>query len=191
MTAITDRRGDVAQAAERVQKALSQLGFCYETKAGHLWQVGYKALALAETPTFGPVGLLEVDTQRLPRKVAVSDLAADKTTHHLTAVVGARVGVLNTTGLTYYVLLQPPRRRRLPRRVDLDLEARPSGGPYLLPIGEGKTGPVWRTLAQLDAALVGGTRRLGKSTWLNAALAALLTATVPTISRWPWWIPKR
>jgi len=179
MAAITDMRGNVAQAAERVQAALTQLGFCYETKGGELVQVGYKSLALAETPTFGPVGLLEVDTQRLPRKVVVSDLAADRTTHHLAAVVGTRVGVLNTTGLTYFLLLDPPPRRRLPRRVDLDLENRPSGGPYLVPIGESQSGPVWRTLVQLDAALIGGTRRLGKSTWLNAALAALLTAHGP------------
>jgi DNA segregation ATPase FtsK/SpoIIIE-like protein len=174
-----DLVGETRQAAERVQAALTQLGYCWECKDGTLVQVSYKSLAAAETSRFGPVALLEVDTNRLPRKVAIADLAGAKTTHHLTAVVGKRVGVLNTTGLTYYVLFQPPPLRRLPRRIDLDLESRPGGGPYLLPIGEGQAGPVWRTLAQLDAVLVGGTRRLGKSTWLNAALAALLTAHGP------------
>jgi len=172
---ILDPAGDVAEAARRVQRALTQLGYCYETKGGDLVQVGFKSLTLSGEH----YGLLEVDTTRLPRRVTVPDLAHPKTLHHLTAVVGRPVKRLNTSGLTYVLVLQPPRRGRLPRRVDLDLDQRPAAGPYLVPIGAGRDGPIWRTLGQLDAVLIGGTRRLGKSTWINAALAALLSAHGP------------
>lgn len=169
---ILDPAGDVAEAARRIRAALTQLGFCWECKDGSLVEVAYKSLSLCGDQ----FGLLEIDTTRLPRRVTVPDLAAAKTLHHLGAVVGRPVKRLNTTGLTYAVILQPPKRGRLPKVVDLDLDARPAGGPFLVPVGVGRDGPIWQTLAQLDAVLIGGTRRLGKSTWLNAALAALVTA---------------
>jgi hypothetical protein len=50
---------------------------------------------------------------------------------------------------------------------------------YLVPIGQGTDGPVWRSLLETGHILVGGESGSGKSTWLNTALIALLAAHTP------------
>lgn len=169
-----DPRADVQRAAERIRDALTRLGYCYETKSGALIEVSYRELSLVGDR----YGLLEVDVQRLPPRVRIDKLSHRETLHHLTAVVGRPVRKLNTTGLTYCVELRPRPRRRLPHRVPLDLDARPPG-PYMIPIGHGTDGPVWRSLLETSHMLVGGESRSGKSTWLNALLVALLATHDP------------
>ncbi|MBU0492210.1 MAG: hypothetical protein KKA73_18870 [Chloroflexi bacterium] len=171
-----DATAETERAARLVQQALTRLGHAYTTQDGRLVQISYKSLSVAGDR----YGLLEVDTQRLPPRVNVARLAHDDVLHHLTAVVGKPVHRLNTTGLTFCVVLEPAARTRLPRYVALDLEQRPTAAPYLVPIGVGHAGPVWRSLLQTGHILVGGETGSGKSTWLQALLAALLTVHDPT-----------
>ncbi|RLC67800.1 MAG: hypothetical protein DRI52_10440 [Chloroflexi bacterium] len=166
---LRDPRWEVAEAARRIRQALTKMGLCYETKDGHLVEVSYSRVGLVGHE----YGLLEVDLQRLPRKVTVNKLARRDTLHHLTAVVGKPVKKLNTTGLTYCVVLRPEPKGRLPKRVGLDLDTRPPGE-YMIPIGQGRKGAVWRSLLDTSHILIGGESRSGKSTWLNSMLAALL-----------------
>jgi len=171
MEAMTDR---VQALATQMRARLTQLGLCYECRTrDHTAEVVWKSLQLATTDRFGPVALLEVDVARLPRKVTAAKLTNAQTLHELTASVGRPVKALNTTGVTYCVLLDPPPRQRLPRRVGLDLDG--PHDPYTVPVGQGRQGDVWRSLDDLGHLLLGGTTGYGKSTWLNAALAALLT----------------
>jgi S-DNA-T family DNA segregation ATPase FtsK/SpoIIIE len=167
-------KDEVHRAAQHIRDALTRLGYCYETKSGELIEVSYRQLGLVGDR----YGLLEIDVQRLPPRVRIDKLSQAETLHHLTAVVGKPVHVLNTTGLTYCVELQLRPVRRLPRRVPLDLAARPEG-PYMIPIGQGMEGAEWRSLLETSHILVGGESRSGKSTWLNAALVALLAAHTP------------
>ena len=169
-----DPRVEVSQAAERIRNALTRLGYCYRTKGGDLIEVSYRQLGLVGDE----YGVIEVDTQRLPPRVSIVKLTRPETLHHLTAVVGRPVHKLNTTGLTYCVELQPRPRRRLPRAVRLDMDSRPPGA-YMIPIGQGLEGPEWRSLFDTSHILVGGESRSGKSTWLNAALVALLSTYTP------------
>lgn len=176
---------ELREIARRVQAGLTQLGLCYEVKkAGLAVGVSFRALALVDQGDGGPAdfGLLEVDTLSLPRKVTVDKLIRPNVIHHLAAVVGKPVYHLNTSGLTYAVDLRPATARRgsgqLPKRADLDLADLPRGR-YLVPIGVGAGGPVWRALPDLGHVLVGGATRTGKSVWLQSALAALLTAHGP------------
>ncbi|MCR4407348.1 MAG: FtsK/SpoIIIE domain-containing protein [Anaerolineae bacterium] len=166
---LRDPRWEVTEAARRIQQALTRMGLCYETKDGHLVEVSYSRIGVVGDQ----YGLLEVDLQRLPRKVTVNKLAHRDTLHHLTAVVGKPVKKLNTTGLTYCVVLSPEPKGRLPKRVELDVDSRPPGE-YMIPIGQGCQGAVWRSLLDTSHILVGGESRSGKSTWLNCLLAALL-----------------
>jgi len=166
------------QTARQVQQALTRLGFCYEAKDGHVVEISYKSIQIVGDAYL----LLEVDPLRLPRRVSIPDLIHDKVLHHLTAVVGKPVKRLNTTGLTYCVVLNPPKRKRLPKVIHLDLDARPPGD-YMIPIGEGRKGPVWRSLLETGHILVGGESGSGKSTWLNAMLIALLDAHTPDTLR--------
>jgi hypothetical protein len=169
-----DPKDEVYRAAQRVRDALTRLGCCYETKSGELIEVSFRQLGVVGDR----YGLLEIDVQRLPPRVRIDRLSQAETLHHLTAVVGKPVHVLNTTGLTYCVELQLQPVRRLPRRVPLDLAARPEV-PYMIPIGQGLEGAEWRSLLETSHILVGGESRSGKSTWLNAMLIALLVAHTP------------
>ncbi|MCD6553444.1 MAG: hypothetical protein J7M16_05480, partial [Anaerolineae bacterium] len=171
---LKDPKREVAEAARRVQQALTRLGYCYLTKDGRLVEVNFSRLGVVEEQ----YGLLEVDTTRLPPRVNIVRLAHPDTLHHLTAVVGKPVKRLNTTGLTYCVVLKPSPKVRLPKRVKLDMATRPAGE-YLIPIGEGHKGPVWRSLLDTSHILIGGESRSGKSTWLNAMLISLLSAHGP------------
>jgi hypothetical protein len=166
---LRDPRWEVTEAARRIRQALTRMGLCYATKDGHLVEVSYSRVGLVGHE----YGLLEVDLQRLPRKVTVNKLVHRDTLHHLTAVVGKPVKKLNTTGLTYCVVLRPTPKKRLPKRVGLDIDTRPPGE-YMIPIGQGHKGAVWRSLLDTSHILVGGESRSGKSTWLNSMLAALL-----------------
>jgi phosphoglycolate phosphatase-like HAD superfamily hydrolase len=169
-------RQQVQEAARRIRNALTQLGYYYDTLDGHRVEVSFKSLGLVGDS----YGLLEVDTQRLPRKVRIDRLVHPNTLHHLAAVVGKPVRRLNTTGLTYCVVLKPrpEARARLPKRAEFDPEDRPAGD-FMAPIGVGLQGAVWRSLFDLGHVLVGGESGSGKSTWLHACLAALLTAHGP------------
>jgi hypothetical protein len=169
-----DPKTEVYEAAERIRNALTQLGYCYRTKHGELIEVSYRQLGLVGDR----YGLLEVDVHRLPPRVSIPKLTDEELLHHLTAVVGKPVHKLNTTGLTYCVELRPRPRRRLPTKVPLDVNARPSGL-FMIPIGQGAEGAEWRSLLDTSHILVGGESRSGKSTWLTAMLVALLTAYQP------------
>lgn len=178
-----DPSATVQAVAGQVRDALTQLGHAWECKDGTTVEVAFSALALLPSAQLGPVALLEVDTQRLPRRVSVGDLTHERTLHHLTAVTGHPVRVLNTTGLTYAVLLQPQPRRRLPAGVALADAGDPPPGPYQVPVGLAENGPLWRSLPDLDVVLVAGTRGMGKSTWINVALAWLLATNGPEALR--------
>ncbi len=168
---LSDPRWEVAEAARRIRQALTRMGLSYATKDGHLVEVSYSRVGVVGRE----YGLLEVDLQRLPRKVTVNKLTHRDTLHHLTAVVGKPVKKLNTTGLTYCVVLHPTPKRQLPKRVGLDMDTRPPGE-YMIPVGQGHKGAVWRSLLETSHILIGGESRSGKSTWLNSMLAALLNA---------------
>ncbi len=87
---------------------------------------------------------------------------------------------VDSAGLFLVITNEPQERRtqRLPASVLLDIREMPPEK-FSVPVGVGRQGPVWMTLADLDSALVGGARRMGKSTWLNSVLYALLVRHTP------------
>jgi energy-coupling factor transporter ATP-binding protein EcfA2 len=163
------------EIAGRIQSALTALGYAWESKDGSTVEVQFSAIQVAETEAAGTVLLLVVDTIRLPRRVSIPDLTNAKTIQHLAAVVGHRVRVLPGQGLTYAVMLSNEPRQRLPARALLSDAGEPPPGAYVVPIGLGERGPVWRTLPDLDCILVAGQRGMGKSTLVNLSLAWLLS----------------
>jgi hypothetical protein len=63
---------------------------------------------------------------------------------------------------------------RLPDHVALDLTQRPSGR-LMVPVAVTKRGPLWLSLLDMDAVIIGGTRRFGKTTFLHGWILALAT----------------
>ena len=94
---------------------------------------------------------------------------------------GRRVIVVDSVGLAIVVAKDPTPRQvqRLGRNILLDLSTRPVGEDTRIPIGMSRQVPTWMNLADLDSVLVSGTRRMGKSTWLNSMLYALLSKHTP------------
>lgn len=122
-----------------------------------------------------------VDTERLP--VPIEKLIDERVAHQMSAALGGRkVQAVNHRGLAFVVSQDPPEpsttRRRLPKRVNLDLDTSPAG-PMLVPLGMGREGEAWEPLLGLDCILIGGVRGYGKTTFLTAALAALLSRHSP------------
>ncbi len=106
-------------------------------------------------------------------KVSKPDFAQRLAEHlHRRAVVSNGsylfIQVAYTPGLAH---LEPA---ALPDRVPLDLTTRPSGR-LMLPLGISHRGPLWLSLLDMDSVLIGGTRRMGKTTLLHTWLLALVT----------------
>jgi len=168
-----------------VRHTLLNRGLYRTRKASGVQEVAWKRTILLKD--LGVVAF-EVDVGRLP--VKIEQLLDPEVAHQMQASLnGRRVKVTNSRGLVFGVKLEPepPKPKvSLPRRVPLDLDARPvrlgageTRGVPLIPIGQAASGPVWRSLLETGHILVGGESGSGKSTWLNAALAALLAAHTP------------
>jgi len=172
----TERR-HLEQIFRSLRHTLLNRGLYRHRKDGGVQEVAWRRTLLF--PELGVVAF-EVDVQRLP--VKIERLLDPEVAHQMQASLGGRqVKVTNSRGLFFGVRLEPdpPKpKTRLPRRVPLDLDARPPGK-YLVPIGQAAERPVWRSLLSTGHILVGGESGSGKSTWLNAALAALLAAHTP------------
>src|SRR5512142_2742385 len=92
--------------------------------------------------------------------------------HHLATVLqGRRVVVTNHRGIFVQVGYYPEPHQE-PASRPLDLAAQPS--PLHLPIGMTASGDLWLSLVDLDAVLIGGSRRMGKTNLLHGWIAALL-----------------
>ena len=171
-----DPRIQAREAARLIRQGLTQLGYCYQTRAGGLVEVSFASVQFVEDA----YALVEVDTRRLPPRVTISKLVHPDTLHHLTAVVGKPVKRLNTTGLTYCVALKPQQRtsQRLPKMVELDLSYRPTGD-YMIGFGLSREGEVWKPLEKLRHIVVAGSTDSGKSAFLRSLLYQLLKQPLP------------
>jgi len=191
-----DPQTTAAEIVRLVRKGLTDLGCAWEAKEGYVVQVQFSSTTLVQTEKLGLVLLLEVDTQRLPRKVTIDKLIAGETLRTLRHVCGYPIRVAPQSEefprLTYVVYLQPQEKTRLPDVVSLSEAGEPPNRRGLwVPIGFGAGGTVWQTLQEIDCALVAGTRRRGKSTFLNTSLAWLLSQNSPDKLRVALVDPKR
>lgn len=93
-------------------------------------------------------------------------------THHLgTVLQGRRIAVTNHRGIFIQVAYYPEPARDLVSK-PLDLSEQPNA--LAVPIGMTARGALWLTLDELDAVLIGGARRMGKTNLLHTWIAALL-----------------
>ncbi len=190
---LIDPATEARRVAGLVIKSLTDLGYAWQTQVGDVVQVRFDSIGLADL--LGATwAICEVDTLRLPRRVTARDLTKPETLHHLATVCGHPVRCLNSTGVTYCIQLTPTHRApppRLPRQVPLDLDQAPAQpGELLVPLGAGYAGPLWRPLPTLGHTLITGASGSGKSNWLHAALAALLTTARPEALRLALVDPK-
>jgi len=161
-----------------VRHTLLNRGLYGKRDGGGIHEVSWKRTVLLDD--LGIVAF-EVDVGRLPIKI--ERLLDPAVAHQMQASLGGRrVRVTNSQGLLFGVALGPEEPRlatHLPQRAVLDLGGCPPGK-YVIPVGQGRSGPVWRSLLETGHILVGGESGSGKSTWLHAMLIALLSVHAPT-----------
>ncbi len=167
--------GDVERMGYKMLAALDRLGFVHTAQDGHVFSVRFAAVR-----QYGQAwAAFHVDSERLYH-FSVSDLAKPDVIRQLGAVVHKPVRAwADDGGLAYVVELAKRAAVRLPDRAVLDLDARPAGLDLAVPVGMGHEGAEWRELAALGHALIAGTSGSGKSTFLHAALAGLLSGAGP------------
>jgi DNA segregation ATPase FtsK/SpoIIIE-like protein len=171
---MSDPKTQAQEAARLIRQGLTQLGHCYQTRDGGLVEVSFLSVQFVEDA----YALVEVDTRRLPPRVAIPKLVHPETLHHLTAVVGKPVKRLNTTGLTYCVALKPRKKQRIRKMVELDLAYRPRGD-YMIGFGLSREGEIWKPLEKLRHIVVAGSTDSGKSAFLRSLLYQLLRQPLP------------
>lgn len=158
----------------RIADALERLGLAWQRRDGSVQRVRWRRRLLTES---GSLLLLEVDVERLPHGVRADQLTDSRLLHHLSTVVHRPVRVLNTSGITYVVFMDPP-AASLPRQADLkDALMQHPGTRHTFPVGAGPQGPVWESLR--GHYLVGGETGSGKTTWVLATVLALTQTERP------------
>lgn len=98
------------------------------------------------------------------------------------ALQGRRTYVADSAGLAIVIAREPGTHelRRLPRKILLEREHLPDGGPYTVTLGYDKTGPVILDVAGAHRAiLIGGTSGGGKTNAMAAILAQLAMKHTP------------
>jgi hypothetical protein len=106
----------------------------------------------------------------------VEQVLSDRFQAYLSERLDRRVEISAGAYLYVQVAYEPRRSiRQLPDYVALDLTQRP-GGRLMVPVAITKRGPLWLSLLDMDAVIIGGTRRFGKTTWLHGLILSLVTA---------------
>ena len=85
---------------------------------------------------------------------------------------GRRIATTNTRGVFLQVAYEPPKIGNGLKAQPLDLSQQPS--PVHVPIGATNKGPLWLSILDMDAVLVGGSRRMGKTRFLHGVIQALI-----------------
>jgi DNA segregation ATPase FtsK/SpoIIIE-like protein len=131
-----------------------------------------------------------IDMQRLPFGIRSLDLKNEATIVGLTDACASLTGgtpivLAQGSGVSYLTWLHKVEtakpQSKLPKRVDLDLSLRPDGQ-FMLPIGQGYDGLIWKCAAEVGHFLIGGTTRSGKSTLLHSMIASCVVCdNAPTL----------
>ena len=94
---------------------------------------------------------------------------------------GRRVVASQNGGFFVQVAYWPEPRAKLEPQ-DLDLRRQPS--PLHVPVGTTARGALWLSILEMDSVLVGGARRLGKTTLLHGWIQALLQGKQTFLVLW-------
>lgn len=112
--------------------------------------------------------VIDPETIKNQQKILTDEFRHDLSTN----LAGRRVRVSNSRGIFIQIAWMAEPALRALRSEPLDLSAQPS--PVSVPLGLTKNGPMWLAIPDMDAVLVGGSRRMGKTRMLHAWIQALI-----------------
>lgn len=99
-----------------------------------------------------------------------------------TILAGRRVRLTNSRGIFIQIAWEAPPIPRALRQEGLEVSQQPS--PLHVPIGTTRNGALWLSLADMDAVLIGGSRRMGKTRLLHGWIQALIRGGRATLYLW-------
>jgi DNA segregation ATPase FtsK/SpoIIIE-like protein len=180
--------GAEARYYERIiRRKLTQLGVCYRYKKREKDFLKSEAqeIVFRRAVTNPDAIYLEIDTLRLPRGIALTDINDEDVLQDLS--VACRRPVRFRLGVESGAWLMVERKSGvygIPRRLTfsdvLDNWPHKSRKPLLVPLGVGENRRlVYKSLAQMPHALVGGATGAGKTTLLHAWLCCLIMHNEP------------
>ena len=140
---------------ERVRRTLVNVNAITDVTTVFVWPREDRVVCLID-----PLGIRNVNT-----------LLSGRTQHQIqTACQGRRVVFTNHRGAFIQVAYYPEPHVEL-KSVPIDWSTQPS--PLHLPIGMTRRGALWLSLVEMDAILIGGARRMGKTRLLHGWIRAL------------------
>ena len=163
-------------AANTIQHQLTRLNLAYRVKKSEGEQI--QRVEFVEPLIVTPDEIrLEVDVNRLPRGVTITDLRQAEILETLGVACKHPVRAEHKRGKGggFWYVVELEERSRIPRLVKFTQMARPAGAPALaIPIGVGPNKQQrWDDLRDLPHLLVAGATKQGKSVMVNAILCSL------------------
>ena len=169
---------DIGQTiASRILDGLKQVGCFHRNRDDEtIQEVCFKDIQAWKLESRAWI-MLYVDMLRLPLGVTSDDLKAPGTLRHLADVCQVPIELADQHGVVYIATLhevdqKTPAADRLPRKVTLNLNLRPTGA-YMVPIGQTREGSSWISLVNHGHALIGGATTGGKTRLVKSWLASL------------------
>lgn len=163
-------------AANTIQHQLTRLNLAYRVKKSEGEQI--QRVEFIEPLIVTPDEIrLEVDVNRLPRGVTITDLRQVDILETLGVACKHPVRAEHKRGKGggFWYVVELEERSRIPRLVKLRQMTRPAGAPALaIPIGVGPNKQQrWDDLRDLPHLLIGGATKQGKSVMVNSILCSL------------------
>lgn len=163
-------------AANTIQHQLTRLNLAYRVKKSEGEQV--QRVEFVEPLIVTPDEIrLEVDVNRLPRGVTITDLRQAEILETLGVACKHPVRAEHKRGKGggFWYVVELEERSRIPRLVKFAQMTRPAGAPALaIPIGVGPNKQQrWDDLRDLPHLLIAGATKQGKSVKVNAILCSL------------------
>lgn len=152
--------------AGRVRRVLLAQNAITDDGIVHVWPREDRAVCIVD-----PLGIVNIDR-----------LLSDRMLHHITAACqGRRVVFSNHRGAFIQVAYHPEPHVELTAK---PLDWTQQSSPLHVPIGMTRRGPCWLSLAEMDAVLIGGARRMGKTRLLHAWIQALARGQKARLFLW-------
>lgn len=118
-----------------------------------------------------------------PEMVKIAGVLSDGFRHDLSTVLGGRrVVTTNSRGVFLQIAYRPDPAPHALESAPLDLSAQPT--PLSVPVGMTAHGPLWLSILEIDSALIGGARRMGKTRLQHAWIQALAHGGLARLTLW-------
>jgi hypothetical protein len=179
-------RAEAIDAETRIVNCLNRRELCYRYKKSERdWFIsGVKSVRFKRVGLQPEALWFQVDTERLPRGVGITQLMDPDVLTDLSISVGHRVyGEYSPDNGVWYIVERAAGVRAIPAMVrynDIMDHFPRTGDRYTFPVGLGVNNRrLWVSLLDMPHGLIAGSTKSGKSNFLNCVLGTLISRNTP------------